>query len=346
MYGEDYMSTFAPVVKQVTFRTLLAVSGSKGYFVQHLDIKTAFLNGELNETVYMHQPEGFESDSKYVCKLIKAIYGLKQAARCWNLKLNDILVNDGFRMNNADNCLYMKFKDNIIIYILIYVDDLLVCSNYLYEIENVFHLLSKFFKVKDLGPIKNYLGIEVETDNEGIFHINQQNYIKEMLNTFELSNSKISNIPMDTGYYKNDQNSNIPFRDKKLYRKAIGSLLYMCTNSRPDITSSVIILSRKNENPLISDWNEVKRIYKYLKGTINEKLMLGSVQFKNELVGFSDADWASDSTDRKSTSGYIIQLSGSTIDWMSKKQSSVSLSSCESEYVALTEVCKQLMWVK
>ena len=345
LFGEDYENTFAPVVKQITFRILLNISGTKNYFVKHFDIKTAFLNGELEEVVYMQQPEGFRNNDNLVCKLSKSIYGLKQAARCWNIKLTQILRENDFEESLADNCLFIKKSNNIIVYVLIYVDDIVVSSNDEVEIQKFYKILSNHFSVKNLGNISNYLGIEVNRDEDGIFYICQKEYITTLLNRFSLNDSKISNIPMDTGYYRNDLKSKTVLEDNNLYRKAIGSLLYLCLNSRPDITSSVIILSRKNEKPLKSDWNEVKRIFKYLKGTINDRLMLGSGGFESELVGYSDADWAGDCTDRKSTSGYVIQLSGSTIDWKTQKQNSVSLSSCESEYIALTELCTQLKWI-
>ena len=347
VYGEDYEQTFAPVVQQATFRTLLTISGNKNYTVNHFDVKTAFLNGILEENVYMNQPEGFIKTGyeNYVCKLKKALYGLKQAARSWNTKLSNFLIEIGYEVSAADNCLFLKIKGDLVIYVLVYVDDLIVSSNKIEEITALHTSLNDEFEMKNLGRIQHYLGIEIVRDEFGIFYLNQKNYIEKLLDNFGLKDAKISNIPMDTGYFKNI-NDGIVFKDNKVFRKAIGSLLYLCVNTRPDISSSVIILSRRVEKPYRSDWTEVKRILRYLKGTANESLKFGCMSFDEKLIGFSDADWAGDSSDRKSTSGYIIQLSGSTIDWKCQKQSSVSLSSCESEYIALTEVCKQLIWFK
>lgn len=346
-YGEDYDEVFAPVVKQTTIRTLLTISGIKNMQVKHLDIKTAYLNGHLEEIVYMKQPKGFEDKEhpEFVCRLKKSIYGLKQSARAWNNKITEVLTAGGFKRGSADSCIFSKKILDNFIYVLIYVDDILIAAYVEQQFEEVEKLLSDNFETKIIGDIKYYLGIEVERNKNGIFYLHQQNYIEKILKFFNLENAKTSKIPLDSGY-QNNSNIGKPLENNDLYRKAIGSLLYLSVNTRPDISASISILSRKVNNPNSNDWNEVKRVMKYLKLTKTLKLQLGEKDAENNLEIYADADWAGDDRDRKSTSGFIIKLYSSSISWSSKKQSTVSLSSTEAEYISLCEACQELQWIR
>ena len=344
-FGEDYDEVFAPVVRQETWRTLLTISGIKNYHVKHFDIKTAFLYGDLEETIFIKQPKGFENKNKnFVCKLNKSLYGLKQSAKNWNNKIDSILKQDGFSRSEVDMCLYTKKVEDKIIYILVYVDDLNVatnCEKLLYDIEL---LLVKNFRIKNLGDISFYLGIEINRYEDGIFRIHQKTYINKLLKVFKIEDAKGSKIPLDTGYFKNEAGKDL-LENNVQYRKAIGSLLYLAVNTRPDIAVAVSILSRKVESPSNKDWTEVKRLLKYLKTTQDEKLKLGgSSDYGTSFLAYSDADWAGDTIDRRSTSGFVIKLFNSAVSWRSQKQPTVSLSSTEAEYIALTETCKEVLW--
>lgn len=206
--------------------------------------------------------------------------------------------------------------------------------------------LSNYFELTDLGDISYYLGIEVKMDKDGIYSISQTGYIEKLLKTYRMEEAKESKIPLDIGYRKMKDESNKV--EKKKYQSLIGALIYVATNTRIDIVASVSILSRKINCPTESDWTEAKRIIRYLKGTKDLKLILGSKkeEEKNILVGYSDADWAQDVEDRKSNSGYLFKFNGGTISWACRKQSCVALSSTEAEYVALAEACQEAVWLQ
>jgi len=290
-YGIDYEEVFAPVARQTTFRTLLAVAGKEGLTVRHFDVKNAFLNGTLDETIYMAQPKGFEVQGKenMVCRLNKSIYGLKQAARVWNKRLNSILIKGGFMQSQVDLCLYTKVTNSDKVYIIIYVDDIIIASNNARYISSMYKKLCDHFELTDLGDISYYLGIKVTKDEEDIYSINQTGYIEKVLRTYRMEDAKESKIPLDIGYKRTKDESNRI--EKKKYHSLIGALIYIATNTRVDIAASVSILSRKMNCPTELDWLEAKRI-RYLKGTKDLNLRLGSTkkEEKNILVGYSDAD--------------------------------------------------------
>ncbi|KAG5875725.1 hypothetical protein JTB14_007660 [Gonioctena quinquepunctata] len=195
-----------------------------------------------------------------------------------------------------------------------------------------------------LGDITCYLGIDVEKDSNGDHFISQRRYIQEIIQTVNLDNAKPSAIPLDSGYYKLKPGEQL--ENNKNYQKLIGQLLYVSVNTRPDISSSVSILSRKVSCPNQTDWNELKRVVRYLKGTSHFNLRLSKKELKEPLIGYADADWAEDSLDRQSNSGYIFKMNGGTISWASRKQTVVAISTAESEFVALTEASQEAMWLR
>lgn len=345
-YGDDYDEVFAPVVKQTTFRVLLSIAAKTNMKVFHLDAKTAFLNGSLKETLFMKQPPGFvqEGEENKVCHLNKSIYGLKQAAKSWNDALHQVLIAAEFRQSNADPCLYSKLTNGIWCYVLVYVDDILVASSQTELLDEVQKLLASKFSINNLGLIKSYLGLDISKDKNGIYGLNQNSYVRKVLNDFGLSDAKISNIPLSTDYGKDNSERDV-FIDNENYQKLIGCLLYLAVNSRPDISASVSILAQKTSQPTQYDWIELKRILKYLKGTAHLKLT--SVKENDTmLVGYADANWAEDRSDRKSNSGYIFFVFGMPVSWTCKKQSCVALSSTEAEFISLSEACKEAVWLR
>lgn len=348
-YGVDYDEVFAPVVRQTTFRTLLSIAAKHNMSVNHYDVKTAFLYGQLNETIYMKQPPGFIVDgSTKVCLLKKSIYGLKQAARVWNQAINKVLLEGGFQPSKEDPCLYMKcFDDGNWCYILIFVDDLIVACKILHAFTYVKSILSKYFELENLGSIKEYLGMEITRDEDGNFEICQSGYIKKIALTFGLENAKSVTTPLQVGYYRNQTGDEELLPENNNYRKLIGHLLYLSVNTRPDITASVCILAQKVSSPTQDDWNYLKHVVKYLVGTIAMKLKLSNVRGgEQKLFGYADADFAEDRITRKSNSGQVFFLNGGVISWSCRKQTVVTLSSTEAEFVALSDACRELMWLK
>ena len=339
-FGVDYDEVFAPVARSVTFRLLLSIAGERNYKVQQYDVKSAFLNGILEEEIYLKPPPG-SNVGNLVYRLRKSLYGLKQSARVWNQTLHETLEVYGCKQNSTDNCLYSWKEGDNVCYLLVHVDDILVAGNDETAMKNMMNFIGKRFDITNLGGARQYLGIDIQKDDGGRFMISQGKYIDEIVNEAGLKDAKVSKFPLDTGYSKL-MGSLLPSNEK--YRKLIGMLLYLTTNTRPDIAASVAILSKKVEKPRDVDMEELKRVVRYIKGTRDLKLIMNNGNEK--LTAVSDANWAEDRADRKSNTGFVIFMNGGTVSWCCRKQDIVSLSSAESEYIALAETCKEVIWLR
>lgn len=345
-FGADYDQVFAPVARQTTFRMLLAIASKENYNVLHIDAKTAFLNGELKETIYMKQPPGFVQDNEKVCWLRKSIYGLKQAARSWNEAIHTVLTNGGFKQSKADTCLYTCMLNRELVLLLIYVDDMVLLVKSQTAAKMVKKMISSKYEIEDLGEIKHYLGIKITKTADGTYQLDQSTYIKQVAFNFGLANAKESKTPMNVGYGKTEEKA-VMLATNRDYQKLIGCLLYVAINTRPDIAASISILSQKTVEPNQEDWNELKRVVKYLKGTVDLKLTLGNKSWNRTLIyGYADANWAEKYVSRKSNSGYVFFLHGGLVSWACRKQTCVALSSTEAEFVALSEACQEAFWLK
>lgn len=346
-YGEDYDEVFAPVVLHTTFRALLSVAARRNMIVHHFDAKTAFLNGKLNETIYMKQPRGFDHDDTRVCLLKKSIYGLKQAARSWNTALHKVLVEAGFQQSYNDPCLYSKEIDNQFCYVIVYVDDLIVACSTMKQMQEIEGIFKPHFVMQDLGQINYYLGMQVTNDEHGNFELNQSAYIMKIVSDFSLTDAKPIKTPMEVSYGYGKSDSSQLLENNTKYRSLIGRLLYLSVNSRPDISASVSILAQRVSKPTNEDWNQLKRVVKYLKTTHQLKLKLSNIQSDDlSLYGYADATWADDKIDRKSNSGRIIYFNGGTISWSCNKQNIVASSSCEAEFISISEASKEVKWLR
>lgn len=346
--GVDFDDSFAPVAMHSTLRVLLTIAGYRKMQVKHLDVKAAYLYGTLEEEVFMRQPPGYAVPHKeqQVCRLKKSIYGLKQAARTWHRTITDMLLKMGFEQCKSDSCLYRKkYAGGEWMYILLYVDDILVVCKQPKYIRKVELELQTKLKITKLGNVSCFLGIRVVRDQEGFYNLSQECFIKKMANSFGLASAKGSKFPMDTGYFKNRQDSK-PLPNIAEYQRLIGSLLYIATHSRPDISACVGILSRKVSSPTLVDWTEARRVVRYLLQTINYGLRLGAPGAELKLVGYCDSDWAGDSSDRKSCSGYLYRIGGATVSWVSRKQSCVATSTMEAEYIALSGAAQEAVWLR
>lgn len=226
---------------------------------------------------------------------------------------------------------------------VVYVDDLLIADKDANKIQNTADGLAAQFKLTRLGELKSYLGINIERDVNGIFYMDQVQYFQKIINKFGLQDAKISKTPLDTGYIKIARDGKAMDHANK-FQKLIGALLYVATHTRPDIAASVSILSQRVKQPTETDWNEAKKIVRYLKGTKELKLKLTSTT--NGLKVYADADWAEDRTDSKSHSGFIFQYNGGEIAWACRKQTCTVWSSCEAKYIAIAEASRELLWVR
>ena len=342
--GIDYEETFAPVARIEAIRIFLAYAAYKNFTVYQMDVKTAFLNGLLKEEVYVSQPEGFVDPKRPhdVYILDKALYGLKQAPRAWYDVLSQFLINAGFSKGIIDTTLFIKRQGCDIILIQIYVDDIIFGSTNPKYCKKFSDLMISKFEMSMMGELTFFLGLQVRQLPSGIF-INQSKYIADILKKFDMSNCQAISTPMEARCKIHADLTGKPF-DQKTYRSMIGSLMYL-TSSRPDIMFATCMCARYQANPMESHYQAVKRIFRYLKGSMD----LGLWYPKDtgfELTAFSDADHAGCKLDRKSTSGTVQFLGDKLVSWSSKKQNCVSTSTAEAEYVAAASCCSQVIWMR
>lgn len=343
-YGVDYDETFAPVVSFTAVRTLLSYGLQRGMVVGQMDVVTAFLNGCLEEEIYMTQPEGFEKpgESHLVCKLRKSLYGLKQSPRCWNGVLDSFLKSIGFENSSAELCVYVRDGSGIKTIITVYVDDLIILSDSQREMDSVKAALSAKFKMKDMGDLRYCLGINIEC-SDSTTKLQQTSYIESVLKRFNMENANSVSTPSDVSVklVKDDGSKLV---DKALYQAMIGSMLYIAIATRPDIAHAVGVLSRFNSCPNATHLTAAKRVLRYLKGT--KDVGLTYTKGSELVTGYTDASWADSLDDRHSTSGVIFIYGGGPICWMSKRQSVVALSTAEAEYIALFNGTREAKWLK
>ena len=330
-YGIDYFETFSPVARLSTVRMLIALSVQLDLNIDHFDVTTAFLHGDLQEQVYMTQPGFFVKPGQEakVCLLQKAIYGLKQSSRAWNKKVNEILKEIGYNRSKIEPCLFWKkFQNNSIVIIILYVDDFYVFHNNSCKKNELFLKLQKEFKIKDLGEAYQCLGMKITRDRTNCtLYLEQKDYILSFLSKFGMSDAKGANTPMDA---KVTIGRGSGERVKVPYQNVIGCLMYLSLCTRPDIAHVTNVLSQFNCEHTIDHWNHVKRVLRYLKSTSNYKLCFQKDSNLN-LTGFVDASWGSDPDDRRSYTGFVFKLANGPISWESRKQRSVALSSAEAE---------------
>ena len=306
-HGVDYDETFSPVVRFESIRAVIALAAKNGIQLQQMDVKTAFLNGELLETIYMKQPEGFakKGEEGLVCLLHRSIYGLKQSARCWNFELDKQMKSMGFIQSDTDPCIYIQIIEGQAFIVAIYVDDIILGSESMKTVQSMKAALSSKFDIEDMGMLHHFLGVKVIQNLEaGSIWIGQQTYTQDLLIRFKMDNCKPVDTPFETNTKLRKTEEGETTCDRGRYQSAVGSLLYLSTKTRPDIAYAVGVVSRYCSNPSSTHWVAVKRILRYLQGTSNLGLLY-STQFISTVSGYSDADWAGDVGDRKSTTGYF-----------------------------------------
>jgi hypothetical protein len=341
--GIDYFDTFSPALRLSSFRYLISAAFINKFKIHHLDVQTAFLNGELAEEIYMEIPEGFnaikEDRRSHVLKLSKSIYGLKQASRCWNEKFTAAIVEMGFTQSKADPCLFIKYAEKRPIVIIgIFVDDCFVAAEDA-EIRLVTSQLMEKFKMHDLGMLSFALGIKVDQTRDSI-KLSQVAYIDKCLQKFGMSDAKIASTPLPEKHLA-DKSISSPFENINQYQQLVGCLIYLSNSTRPDIAYSVGHLARNMQSPTETDWSNGKRVLRYLKGTRDLSIIYSQ---PNQITGYSDSSYAEEK-DRKSISGYIFMQAGAPITWRSSKQNITAQSSMEAEYIALADANNEAEWL-
>ncbi len=353
--GVDFKETFAPVAKFTSIRVVLALAAAMQMTVHQMDVRTAFLNGELDEEIYMKQPEGTVKPGKehLVWKLKRALYGLKQAPRMWNKRLDQFLSSKQFVRCEADHSVYVRPASkggSKPLVIAVYVDDLLVVG----EPDDVVKCkkeLAEEFDMKDLGEVCWLLGVEV-TRVRNQFQLSQQKYVNDVLERFGMSDCRPLATPMTPGEHLTQDGAGtgdvLDEEGSRVYRSAVGSLMYLAVGTRPDIAAAVGNVSRFMQSPKNMHWIAVKRIFRYLKGTSDYVLCLGG---ENDgegpvLSGYCDADWAGNQDDRHSTTGYSFSLGTGSVSWSSKRQKTVALSTTEAEYMSVSAAAREAVWLR
>ncbi|CAM8999896.1 unnamed protein product [Rhodiola kirilowii] len=342
--GIDFEETFAPVARLEAIRLLLALACHLKFRLFQMDVKSAFLNGFLNEEVFIAQPKGFEDPHHpaSVYHLKKALYGLKQAPRAWYERLTVFLVNHGYVRGGVDKTLFVKHTRSDFIIAQIYVDNIVFGSNTQKLVDQFIEQMQKEFKMSMVGEMNYFLGLQVTQKEDGIF-ISQSKYAKNLIKKFDLEKASHKRTPAATHIKitKDEAGTKV---DQTLYRSMIGSLLYL-TASRPDIAYVVGVCARYQADPKESHLLQVKRIIKYVCRTTDFRIWY-TKDTNPHLVGYCDADWAGNAKDRKSTSGGCFFLGNNLVSWFSKKQNSISLSTAEAEYIAAGSSCTQLLLMK
>lgn len=352
----DLLETYAPVSRLTLVRCLLSVINKYKLFARQLDVKTAFLNGELEDEIYMEIPEGcdnYDLKKEYVCELKRALYGLRVSSKRWYIRLTTVLTNMGMKVVENEPCLFYMIQDGIIVILSFYVDDILMASNNEEKINEMIKTLQNEFEINDLGEPSEFLGIRIRrNESKTILKLDQSTYIEKILKRFDFNESYPQRTPMITRQVANRQRrgretetdptilDETLTRDNWPYREAVGSLLYLANATRPDISYAVNVLSRHQIQPTNEDWKMVERVFRYLKGT--KDLTLTYTSKTDDLQAYSDASFA-DCKGSLTTCGYIIKLFGDAVAWRTHKQSYVALSTCQAEYVAMSETCQEII---
>jgi hypothetical protein len=340
--GVDYDETFASVVKPMSYKALFAIAAALDLEVEQMDVKTAFLYGEIDHEIYVEQPHHMTDGTAKVCKLRKALYGLKQAPRIWYQTLTNFLRGLGFEPINADLGIFVRSN----LYIAVYVDDLLIVGPSIAEIKKIKRSLRNRFQMTDLGPCSYYLGMSVRRDRQNrILYLSQEAYINKVLQELGMNDCTPISTPTDISPLPENAPEYVCSPQQRVeYQRTIGSLMYIMLGTRGDIAYAVSVASRYLANPGPQHMKLARRILRYLKGTNGLSLTYkGHLQ---TLKGFTDADWAGCRATRRSTAGYVFNLGSGAISWQSKRQNVVALSTCEAEFIGQTQATKEAIWLR
>lgn len=352
--GVDYTETFAPVASLVAVRIIVDLANREGLELDQMDVSTAYLNGELEEEIYLLPPDGVDIPAGHCWRLKRSIYGLKQAGRTWNKTFDKKLGELGFTRIDAETCLYV-FRDegtSEYCYLVVYVDDLLLAATSRKFMTKVKKMLSSSYKMRDLGEASYILGIKITRDRgKGIIKLTQTQYIDEVLRRCGMADCKPSRTPMGHNTKVTVGDSEIVFEQEingvmVSYKSVVGSLMYAQQGTRPELSFVVGVLGRHAAAPRAQHWHLAKRVLRFLKYTRTLGLKFRKPHGPEALVAYSDSDWSGDPDTSRSTSGYVFLYGTSAISWSSRRQKLVALSSTEAEYIALSNLGQELSWLR
>ncbi|GJR66370.1 retrovirus-related pol polyprotein from transposon TNT 1-94 [Tanacetum coccineum] len=340
--GLDYFDTYSPVTRITSIRTIIAIAALRNLEIHQMDVKTAFLNGDLEEEIYMNQPEGFIAPGQEgkVCRLVKSLYGLKQAPKQWHQKFDHTMLESGFKINECDKCVYVKDTSAGYVILCLYVDDMLIVGSNDKIIRSTKDMLKSKFDMKDMGLADVILGIKIIRTLYRLV-LSQAHYVDKILNTHNAGDSGQARTPIDTSMHLS-KNRGLGVAQLE-YSRIIGMLMYLMTGTRPDLAYAVSRLSRYTSNPSYAHWKAITRVLHYLRYSRDYGLHYD--RHPAVIEGYSDANWISDIKDSRSTSGYVFTLGGAAISWKSSKQTVIAKSTMESEFIALDKCGEEAEWL-
>ena len=350
--GFDFKETFAPTVRYATIRTILAIAALEDLELRSVDISHAYLNGTLEEEIYMQQPEGFEvGGPDHVCRLRKSLYGLKQAGRVWNKTLHSVLTSMGFSRIQSDHGLYIFIRDDVRMFMPVFVDDITLAGTDAAKIDSIVQELSRHFKLRDLGPTTQLLGMEIHRDRHNRrLCLSQSQHIANLLQEHSLQDCKPVSTPLNPG--SRLSTSMCPQNDAEAsemrqypYISVVGSLMYLAVTTRPDIAYAAGVLARFNSNPGPAHWQAAKHVLRYLKGTMDHSIIYQPSDSPEPFITYSDADHGGNPDNGKSTGGYVVKIGSGAVSWSSKLQPLVALSTTEAEHISAVEAGKEILWM-
>jgi Reverse transcriptase (RNA-dependent DNA polymerase) len=340
--GIDYNEVFAPVSKYTTLRAILAIAAFHDLEIHQLDIKTAFLNGALEETIYCLQPPGYEQPGGLACRLNKSLYGLKQAPRAWHARLSTELAALGYTESSADPALFIKpgIKP---VYLLTYVDDILMITMDTTELSNTKTKIMATFDARDLGPATYFLGMDLRRNRAArTIFLGQHRLTADLLSKYGMDDSKPLGTPLRLSTKLTADGEPL---EASRYAQLVGSLMYLSICTRPDISQAVGALARYMTKPTSTHWQAAKGVLRYLNGTSTYGIIFGG-NASLDLMAYCDADYAGDLDSRRSTTGYVFILNGGAISWSSRLQQTVAVSTTEAEYMAAAAAIKEALWLR
>jgi hypothetical protein len=346
--GIDFNEVFAPVSKHTTLRTLLSIVAADDLELQQLDVKTAFLNGELEEDIYMKQPPGYEEGGiNITCHLHKALYGLRQAPRAWHARLKKELEDIGFMASDTDPSLYVLRLKTHNVYALVYVDDILIAGKEDSNIKMVTSALQRVFDIHILGNAHYFVGLEIERDREAhTLKIDQKRMTSELVSKYGMTTAKVKTTPLSPSTQLMKEGKPLD-KTQFGYSELIGSLLYLSVCTRPDIAQAVGALARYMANPMEEHWQAAKGVVRYLASTKTYGIIYRRPDYADtSIIGYCDADHAGDVDTRRSTTGYVFKLHGGAVSWSSRLQQTVAASTTEAEYMAAASATKEALWLR
>jgi hypothetical protein len=342
--GEDFFDTYSPVARLTIIHVLLSLAASHGLLVHQMDVKTSFLNGELDEEIYMEQPARFVANGQegMVRKLLKSLYGLKQAPKQWYEKFDRTLTYVSFIVNKADECVYYRYGGGEGVILCLYVDDILILWTSLDVIIETKDFLSNNFEMEHLGEADAILNIKLLRKGDGGITLVQSHYVEKVLSRFGYSECEPAPTPYDPSKLlkKNRRIS----RDQLRYSQIIGSLIYLASATRPDISFAVSKLSQFVSNSGDAHWCALERVMRYLIGTMS--LGIHYIGYPTVLEGYCDANWISDADEIYATSGYVFSLGGGAVSWKSYKHTILTRSTMEAELTALDTASVEVEWLR